>query len=147
MPILFESKNSPQRTINGVKTVLAAAESEPMTEVMDQQSAEGTLAARSRQMEKFVVAFAKITTDKDGISLQGVYFGGMGGSIEEAEDIARECVNRIRGGTILPRVLKIHDKGKVLDALYDATDKFEQTTANMIEADRIINRTNSNRRK
>ena len=94
-------------------------------------------------MEKFVVAYAKITTDKDGIALQGVYFGGMGDTVEEAEAIARECVNRVKGGTILPRVLKISNNGKILDALYDATDRFEQTTVNMQEADKIINRTQS----
>ena len=94
-------------------------------------------------MEKFVVAYAKITTDKDGISLQGVYFGGMGDTVEEAEEIARECVNRVKGGTILPRVLKIGNDGKILDALYDANDRFEQTTVNMQEADKIINRTQS----
>ena len=97
-------------------------------------------------MEKFIVAYAKITTDKDGISLQGVYFGGLGETLEEAEEIARDCVNRIRGGTVLPRVLKIEDKGKVLDALYEATDRFEQTTVSMQEADKIISRSQGRRK-
>lgn len=98
-------------------------------------------------MEKFVVAYAKITTDKDGIALQGVYFGGMGDTAEEADEMARECVNRVRGGTVLPKVLKIEDNGKILDALYDASDRFEQTTANMQEADRIINRTQGRKKR
>lgn len=94
-------------------------------------------------MEKYVVAYAKIITDKEGISLQGVYFGGIGETAEEADEMARECVNNIRGGTILPKVLKITDKGQILDILYDASDRFEQTTTNMQEADKIINRTQS----
>lgn len=91
--------------------------------------------------EKYVVAYAKIITDKEGIILQGVYFGGLGDSLDEAESVARECVNGMRGGTILPRVLKINGNNQVLDALYDATDRFEQITANMQEADEILNRT------
>ena len=92
-------------------------------------------------MERFVVAYAKISTSKDGINLQGVYFGGLGGTAKEADEIARECVNRIRGGTILPRVVPIQGDCKVLDALYDACDKFEQLAGQMQEADEINIRT------
>lgn len=95
-------------------------------------------------MEKFVVAYAKIVTDKnDGISLAGVYFGGIGSSEQEAASMARDCVNTVRGGTILPRVLPINGNGQLLEAMFDATDKFEQVTAYMIEADEIITRTQS----
>lgn len=101
----------------------------------------GILVVGREQVEKFVVAYAKITTDKEGIHLQGVYFGGLGESADEADAIARDCVNRIRGGTILPKVLRIDGNHQVLDALYDASDKFEHTTLQMQEAEKIINRT------
>jgi hypothetical protein len=91
--------------------------------------------------DKFMVAYAKIVVDKDdGIALAGVFFGGIGDSAQEAEGIARECVNTIRGGTILPRVIKLERDGQVIDALYDATEKFERITQSMIESDQIINR-------
>lgn len=93
------------------------------------------------RVEKFVVAYAKITTDKLGIHLQGVYFGGIGETSKEADIIANDCVNRIRGGTILPKVLRIDGDHQVLDALYDASDRFEITTVQMQEAEKIINRT------
>lgn len=90
-------------------------------------------------MQKFVVSYAKITTDR-GIQLQGVYFGGLGDTQEEADEIARDCVNNIRG-TILPKVTKIDGHNQLLDALYDASNKFELITLQMQEAEKIINRT------
>ncbi len=94
----------------------------------------------------YIVAYAKISIDKeDGINLQGVFFGGIGQSNEEAEQIARECVNTIKGKTVLPKVIKLTPEYNVIDALYDAYDRFEEMTAKMREADDIINR--ENRRK
>lgn len=91
--------------------------------------------------DKFLVAYAKIVVDKDeGIALAGVYFGGIGDTPTEAEMIARECVNTVKGGTILPRVVKLQGDGQVVDALCDATEKFERVTADMVESDRIISR-------
>ena len=91
-------------------------------------------------MEKWVVAYAKILMDKDtGIILQGVYFGGLGETQDEAHIIARDCVNTIKGGIILPKVLKITDSYCIIDALYDAADRFENITRKMQEADDIIN--------
>ena len=91
--------------------------------------------------ERFMVAYAKISIDKDtGIEFQGVYFGGMGSSTEEADVIARECTNSIKGGTVLPKVCKITDGETVIDAMYDATERFEKMMEKMKEADNIINR-------
>ncbi len=95
----------------------------------------------NQMADKFMVAYAKIVVDKDNrIALAGVFFGGIGDTANEAENIARECVNTIRGGTIIPRVVKLERDGQVIDALYDATEKFERVTQNMIESDQIINR-------
>lgn len=91
--------------------------------------------------DKFMVAYAKIIVDKsEGISLGGVFFGGIADTAQEAEKIAKECVDTIRGGTILPRVIKLTQNGQVVDALCDATEKFESITKSMIEADEIVNR-------
>ena len=92
-------------------------------------------------MEKYAVAYAKITTNKDGINLQGVYFGGVGQSLQEANQVAKDCVNRIRGGTILSKVIELNGRNTLLDALMDASDKFEAITLQMQEAEAIINRT------
>ncbi len=100
-----------------------------------------TTLKENQMIGKFMVAYAKIVVDKDdGITLAGVFFGGIGDTTTEAENIARECVNTVRGGTILPRVVKLDKDGQVIDALYDATEKFERITQNMIESDQIINK-------
>lgn len=100
------------------------------------------------KMAKYLVAYAKIIVDKDnGISLAGVYFGGIGDTKDEAEVIARDCVNTIRGGTILPKVMPLEDNGQVLEALYDATDKFERVTQNMVEADATVNRARARKKR
>lgn len=90
--------------------------------------------------ENYLVAYAKITESSDGISLQGVYFGGMGATHDEAAQIARDCVNNTRGGTILPKVCKVHGKNQILEALYDAQEAFESITAQMSEANETIKR-------
>jgi len=93
-------------------------------------------------MEWYMVAYAKITEDKrKGILLQGVYFGGIGDTLEDAEHIARKCVNEVRGGTIIPKVLKLQGHRRVIDAMHEAFDKFCDIADQMIEADKIIIRT------
>jgi hypothetical protein len=92
-------------------------------------------------MERYVVAYAKIVTDKSGINLQGVYFGGVGNTLDEANQVAKDCVNRTRGGTILSKVVEVKGNNMLLDALIDASAKFEAITLQMQEADAIINRT------
>ena len=92
--------------------------------------------------EKWAVVYAKILLDKDeGVELQGIYFGGIGDTIQDAETIARECVNIIKGGTIMPRIVKItSDNYSIIDALYDVADKFESTTKRMRDAESILRR-------
>jgi len=98
--------------------------------------------------KKYVVAYAKIVTDKNtGISLAGVFYGGMGETVNEADQIARDCVNTTRGGTILPKIVPIEGSGQLLDAMFDATDKFEEVTSHMVESHNIILRTQNNRSK
>ena len=88
--------------------------------------------------DKYVVAYAKFTLDKEtGVDVHGVYFGGLGDTITEAEQIARECVNTTRGGTILPKIQRV-SSGSIVDALYDATDKFDVIFAQMNETNEIL---------
>ena len=83
---------------------------------------------------KYVVAFARISVDKqDGIIMHGVFFGGIGDTFIEATQIARECVNNIRGGAIIPKILQMSNDENIIDVLYNAADKFEQITKNMLE--------------
>lgn len=92
-------------------------------------------------MNDYAVAYAKISVDKvTGIEFHGVYFGGIGHTPEEAEGIAKECVNNIKGGTILPRVYRLSNDSTLIDVMYEAADKFEDMVKKMKEADDIINK-------
>ena len=94
-------------------------------------------------MHNFAVAFAKITVDKlNGIEFHGVYFGGVSETSEQADQIARECVNNIKGGTILPRVYKLTNTNNLIDIMYEAADKFEDMVKKMQEADTIMSKAN-----
>ncbi len=130
-----------ESSIEERKLMIAVLE-EPKRQLMMEHMESG----RMTVAQKFLVAYAKIVVDREnGIVLQGVYFGGIGDDAAEAESIAKECVNTIRGGTILPKVMPLDSDHQVIDALYDATERFEKVTANMIEADQIISK--SKRRK
>jgi len=93
--------------------------------------------------ERIVVAYARFVEDKtDGIFMQGVYFGGIANTVEEAERIAKECVNTTRGGTILPRLVAITgDDSPVLRAMEVAAERFGKLARQMYHAEEVIQRT------
>lgn len=112
-----------------------------------ESSADSGILATNPDVE-YVVAYAKITESKeDGIVLEGVFFGGLGETLDEANKLARECVNNIRGGAIIPKIIPLTGDCQVIDALYDATENFEKIRDQMIEASDTIQRTQSLRRK
>lgn len=99
-------------------------------------------------MQNYAIVYAKIVETKDnGIMIDDVFFGGIGSSIEEAEQIARECVNTIKGGTILARVLELTGPEQVVEVLYAAADNFEKITKQMIEAQKTIENTQNRKRR
>ena len=103
---------------------------------------------RKTELSQYVVAYAKIIDDKrEGIRMQGVYFGGIGDTLEDAEDIAKKCVNEIRGGTIIPKVLPLKAKLCVAEIMYDAERKFDQVAKNMSQAEEIFSKQTGRRRK
>ena len=64
--------------------------------------------------------------------------------MQEAEAIARQCVDSCRGGgTVMPRILPLDEDGLVIETLYEAEERFEHIVANMVESDETINRRKS----
>lgn len=92
---------------------------------------------------RYVVAFARITTEENSPELQGVYFGGVAHTIQEAEQIAKECVNTAKGYLIQPRIMPLEGAGKLIDALYEAADEFEKRVKRMVEANETISKANA----
>lgn len=93
----------------------------------------------------FVVAYAKISLDKgpDGseVVLQGVYYGGLVPSHIAAEQLARECVNKVRGATvIIPHISELDEDGLIYDALCIAEEHFQRIMLNMKESSAIYAR-------
>lgn len=93
--------------------------------------------------QQIVVAYAKVVEDKeDGIYVQGVFFGGIATTKEEAEQLARDCVNSVKGGTILPRLIHAPgEKANVLAAMDVAAARFHQIERQMFDAEEIYERT------
>lgn len=88
----------------------------------------------------YVVVYAKITTEKSGITLHGTYFGGVTKNENEAHEIARECVSRVKCGTILTKIITTQEED-ISEAISEAIKKFDLITSQMQEAEKIINRT------
>jgi hypothetical protein len=92
--------------------------------------------------QQIVVAYAKVVEDKiDGICIQGVFFGGIASTREEADSIARDCVNNVKGGTILPRLFPTEGKADVLLAMDIAATRFGHLEVQMFQAEEIYQRT------
>lgn len=97
---------------------------------------------------EYIVAYAKFVECKDnGSELSGVFFGGVGCTQEQAEIIARDCVNAARGGYILPKIVELTGPHQVIEALYDVEEQFEKLQKQMVECHSTIARTNSRKKK
>jgi len=71
------------------------------------------------------VFYAKIVDDKEeGVYMAGVYFGGIAPSKSEADAIARECVNTVKGGSVIPKVQPIPENYHFMDVMQDVIEKF-----------------------
>jgi prephenate dehydrogenase len=97
-------------------------------------------------MDGYVVVYAKFTECKEkGSELEGVYFGGYSRTAEEAETLAKSCVNSNRD-YILPKITKISDSCQVVDVLYTSEEYFEKIQKQMTECHETIQRTNTRRK-
>lgn len=88
----------------------------------------------------YLVAFAKIVLNKNkDIILDGVYFGGLVESIDDAEKLSSDCINNIKGGTILTKIKKL-DTPFIIDGMFYVEDKFEAIIKDMREAQSILSK-------
>lgn len=90
-------------------------------------------------MLRYVITYAKMVDDKqEGIYLQGVYFGGVEETMEEANRIAKHCVNTVKGGTIFPKIFPMDAPNALRDTLKLARTRFEIMESNMVMTEDII---------
>lgn len=89
----------------------------------------------------YLVAYAKIIVEKNkNVILDGVYFGGVAESIDSAEQLATDCINNTKGGTIITKIKQL-DSDNVIDGMLYLEDKFESIVKDMRETCAILNRT------
>lgn len=89
----------------------------------------------------WVVVYARIVDSKeDGVYLAGVHFGGIAIEKTEADSIARECVNNIRGGTIMPKVLRLNGRHRLPAVMQDELSRFKKIESRMQDTAQIIDR-------
>ncbi len=90
--------------------------------------------------EKYLVVYAKLAIDKENICLHGIYYGGMADTRDEAELIAKDCINTIKGGTILPRIAPFTNN--FIDIAYNITDRLTQIAQEMKEMNEMLMKSN-----
>lgn len=90
-------------------------------------------------MLRYVVAYAKMVDDKEeGIYLQGVYFGGVEDTQEDANRAAKRCVNTVKGGTIFPKIIPMEHTNGLCSILKLARTRFEVMESNMIMTEDVV---------
>ena len=85
-----------------------------------------------------VVIYGKAVDDKEiGIYIEGVFFGGLAKCQEEADQLARTCVNCTVGGVAIPKI--IPTCGKTLHEIFrEAKVRFDKIEREMIETENIL---------
>lgn len=94
---------------------------------------------QTQAIDNYVVFYGRFVEDKvDGVYLEGTYYGGIGQDVTEAENIARECVATIRGGTIVPKIVGLTRGTTLVDLLSTVTARFSELEREMIEVEDIL---------
>lgn len=89
----------------------------------------------------WIVVYAKIIEDKiSDVQLAGVHFGGVANSKTEADKVARDCVNSVKGGTIMPKLYEVSGKHQLPLIMAQANDFFAKREEEMRLTATIVNR-------
>jgi hypothetical protein len=90
-------------------------------------------------MEPLVVLYAKAVDDKElGIYVEGIYFGGVAHDKARADEIADFCVNNVRGGTAIARVMLVGSRNTMIEVFREAKVRFDKVERDMIETEDIL---------
>ena len=85
-----------------------------------------------------VVIYGKAVDDKEiGIYIDGVFFGGVADNQEEADKLAKVCVNCTVGGVAIPKIIPIGDK-TLHEIFREAKIRFDKIEREMMETEAIL---------
>lgn len=92
-------------------------------------------------MVEYLVTYSKfVTCKKEGTVLQGVYFAGIEQTREAADKLGKDCVNVVKGGTIVAKVTMVKSPYNVLEKMYDIIDLQERQLAELLETEKTFKR-------
>ena len=83
-----------------------------------------------------VVIYGKAVDDKElGIYIDGIYFGGVANTKNEADKIARQCINNTHGGVAIIKILTLTEGGSLLTVFNEAVHRFAKIEREMVETE------------
>lgn len=88
----------------------------------------------------YVVLYARVVDDKDGMGtlMTGVHFGGFSPNKEDAERIAKLCVDETQGGMVIPKIVRI--RSTLNDTVQDVVRVYDRMAERMYEVEQALNR-------
>lgn len=93
------------------------------------------------------VVYGRFQDDKaEGVWLDGIFFGGVGETPEQADDIARSCVSGCRGGTVFAKIIPIRHDNILDGAIEEAKSRIYKMEQEMVENEDTL-RNQTTRRK
>jgi hypothetical protein len=85
-----------------------------------------------------VVIYGKAIDDKElGIYIDDVFFGGVAKDQEEADQLAKICVNCTVGGIAITRIIPIGEKN-LHEIFREAKIRFDKIEREMVETENIL---------
>lgn len=113
----------------------------PMKQTVPEKQNEPIIDENTDQYSKWFVVYAKVIDDKgSNIRVTEAHFGGVGNTEEIAEQIARECVNSIKGGTPIVKLFRANGILRLKEVMDEADEKFRLIEERMLMTAEIINR-------
>jgi len=84
------------------------------------------------------VVYGKAVDDKElGVYIEGVFFGGIAQDQNEADQLARICVNGTHGGIAIPKIMPV--AGDNLHRVFsDAVSRFDKVEREMVETEETL---------
>jgi hypothetical protein len=85
-----------------------------------------------------VIIYGKAVDDKEiGIYIEDVFFGGVAENQDEADQLAKMCVNCTVGGIAIPKIIPI-DNRDLHTIFKEALIRFDKIEREMIETEDIL---------
>lgn len=87
-----------------------------------------------------LVIYANLSDDKEkGLLLNGYHFGGVAANQEQADEIAKKCVDDYQGRIIIPKIIPVEHE-YLVDNIIVAVSSLRLIVDDMMEMSGIIDK-------